>query len=265
LQENNLIYTYKNTEVYAYWDTLNFYLKIKVPEIENFLFATGTGDTGEYYFPDLIEKKKFPLKLNHFLKMNFLHNIKSTTTENISLKIDTLENSYLINLSIPEEIYGNSEYIYFWLGFKIEEKGIFYTIPEEKENSFPVFVIPVDQDRDGKWDKGLNLKALIRITHLQEKEEELNLKKIKKFFNPSVENFEVEIESTFEPSNLKAVVYSLTGKKIKELETEKKGEKTVITWDGKDEAGKIQKPGVYLIVVKTGSEVWAQIPVVIFK
>jgi len=260
-----LIYTYKNTEVYAYWDTLNFYLKIKVPELEKFLFATGTGDTGEYYFPELIENKKFPLRLNHFLKVDFLYNTKTTTTENISLKIDTLEKSYLINLVIPEEIYGNSEYIYFWFGFEIESKGIFYAIPEEKENSFPVFAIPVDQDRDGKWDKGLNLKALTRIRYSEENEEDLNLKKVKKFFNPSRENLEIELEGGFELNNLKAAVYSLTGKKIKELEIEKNESRIRITWDGRDESGKIQKSGVYLIVVRTGSEVWAQIPVVLFK
>lgn len=260
-----MIYTYKNTEVYAYWDTLNFYLKIRVPELEKFLFATGAGDTGEYYFPEVIENKKFPLKLNHFLKVDFLYNTKTTTTENISIKIDTLEKSYLINLVIPEEIYGISEYIYFWLGFEIESKGIFYTLPEEKENSFPVFAIPVDQDRDGKWDKGLNLKALTRIKYSEESEENLNLKRVKKFFNPDRENLEIELEGVFESGNLKAAVYSLTGKKIKELEIEKNENRIRIIWDGRDDSGRIQKSGVYLIVVRTGSEVWAQIPVVLFK
>ncbi len=263
--EENLIHTYKNTYVYAYWDSINLYLKIRVSEFEKFLFATGEGEEGEYYFPDLMISKKFPLKLNNFLKLDLVYNTKTIKGKDISFKIDTLEKFYLINLIIPQKVYENPEYVYFWFGFEIKSKGIFYTIPEEKENFFPIFAIPVDQDRDGKWDKGLNLKALTRIKYLKENEENLNFKKVKKFFNPDIENLEIEIEGIFDLNNLKVAVYSLTGKKIKELQIEKGGDKIRIVWDGKDESGKVQKPGVYLIVVKTASGVEAQVPVVIFR
>ncbi len=209
--------------------------------------------------------KKFPLKLNNFLKLDLVYNTKTIKGKDISFKIDTLEKFYLINLIIPQKVYENPEYVYFWFGFEIKSKGIFYTIPEEKENFFPIFAIPVDQDRDRKWDKGLNLKALTRIKYLKENEENLNFKKVKKFFNPDIENLEIEIEGIFDLNNLKVAVYSLTGKKIKELQIEKGGDKIRIVWDGKDDSGKVQKPGVYLIVVKTASGVEAQVPVVIFR
>ncbi len=250
-------------EIYASWDSINFYIKVKVKEFDRVYSATGSGEEGEYFFPELREVNKFPVKLNNFLMFDIRENKSYITDKRINFELDTLEENFMINFKLPIEIYEESQYVYFWIGLEI--KGVLYPIPEKKENMFPVFSFSPDQDFDGKWDKGVNIKAITRVIYKGEEEEELSLRELKKFFNPEKENLEIVLEGGKELSNIFASVYSLTGKKIRDIEVLKFGKKIKIIWDGRDESGKIQRSGVYLIVVMKGNETWAQIPVVIFK
>ncbi|MEO0271438.1 MAG: hypothetical protein ABIN23_07085 [candidate division WOR-3 bacterium] len=263
LSEEEPLYYSNFYEIYASWDSINFYIKIKVKEFNRVYLATGNGEEGEYFFPELRKVNKFPVKLNNFLMFDIKENKSYITDKRIIYKLDTLENNFMINFKLPIKIYDKSQYVYFWIGLEI--KGDFYSIPEKKENIFPVFSFSPDKDFDGKWDKGVNIKAITRVIFKGEEEEELTLKELKKFFNPEKENLEIVLEGERDLNNIFASVYSLTGKKIRDIDVLKSGKKVIIIWDGRDESGKIQRSGVYLIVVMKGNETWAQIPVVIFK
>ncbi len=262
--EKTLIYSYKNCELFVDWDTSYLYVSLKTDRIGKVLFATGVEDTGGKYFPMENLDKPFSRPLNHFAKLDPLKTFVVTTDE-IKINVDTVDSIFLIKIKVLQEIYKDSKIIFLWLGLKNENDSLFLSFPKERKDYFPVFIIPVDQDGDGKWDQGVNIKAITRIEELQEKEENLKISRVKKFFNPEREKLEIEIKDVSDLNNISGFVFSLTGKKIKELEIITSGNNLIVSWDGRDREGKIQKPGVYLIVLKVKGEVWAQIPIVLFK
>ncbi|MEN3044331.1 MAG: hypothetical protein ABDH37_03835 [Candidatus Hydrothermales bacterium] len=256
------IYISSTSELYASWDSFYFHVNLKVAKFDRIYFAAGTGDEGMYFFPELRGSFKFPVKLKYFFVSDLKEDKVSYSDKGIIFHMDTLGRENLLNIKLPKNLIENSKQIYFWVC--IESNGIFYSIPEQKGDIYPLFLVPLDQDCDGVWDKGIDLKAVLRIVY-KEKEEELQVKEYKKFFSPEVENLEVILECGEEVRTILASVYSLTGKKVKDLDIIRSNRRVKIIWDGRDDFGKNQKAGVYLIVIKSGEEVWAKIPVVLFR
>ncbi|MEN3046082.1 MAG: hypothetical protein ABDH49_03745 [Candidatus Hydrothermales bacterium] len=262
LLKEDPIYISSSSDLYAGWDSIYFYVDLKISKFDKVYFAIGTGNEGLYFFPELESSSKFPVKLKHF----FSYDIKSDkvlySNKGITFHTDTIGREILINFKVPKNILENSKHIYFWIGFELN--GIFCSMPEQRGDIYPVFLVPLDQDCDGVWDRGIDLKAVLRIIY-KEEEEELEVKEYKKFFSPENENLEIILECGEKVQTIFASVYSLAGKKVKDLDIIRSNNKIKIIWDGRDYSGKIEKAGVYLIVIKSGDKVWAKIPVVLFR
>jgi hypothetical protein len=243
-----------------------FYVCVKSFEGGDLIFASGTGEEGEDFFPFLNLLKPFSKPLNLFYGRDFEGN-KVYISKNFDLRIikerrgDT--NVYI--LKIPQRNYGRTDRIYFWIGMLDSLSNLLFSVPDDKEDSYPLFCLLVDQDEDSVWDRGISVRATVRIVEDDKKEEDfLFLSKVKKFFNPDVEPFVIEF-SSLSRENLKAFVYSLTGKKLKALSILWSGDRARIIWEGRDNAGNLVKPGVYLVVIKTGEGVKTQIPIILFR